>query len=289
MLTDIIKQKILLAQRNEITEHIIYHRLSQIEKDKQRKALLERISKDEQRHYNFWYDFTNQYVEPQKSKILFFIFLARVFGLTFALKLLEKGEDNAQEFYAKIKDIAQGVQSIIQDEETHEKQLLNLIDEERLLYVSSIVLGLNDALVELTGALVGFSFALQNVRLVAGVGLITGVAASLSMAASEYLSTRQEDTKKNPLKASIYTGVAYIVTVCLLILPYLLFSDVYLAVIFLLLTALLIIFSFTYYVCVAKELSLKERFLEMASIGMLVSIINFGIGIAVRKFFGIEL
>jgi VIT1/CCC1 family predicted Fe2+/Mn2+ transporter len=87
------------------------------------------------------------------------------------------------------------------------QKLISLIDEERLKYVSSMVLGLNDALVELTGALTGLTLALQNPRLIAIVGFITGIAASMSMAASEYLSTKQEDTEKNPLKASVYTGL----------------------------------------------------------------------------------
>ena len=59
-----------------------------------------------------------------------------------------------------------------------------------------MVLGLNDALVEFTGALAGYTFALQNTLLVAMTGLITGVAASLSMATSEYLSTKSEENAK---------------------------------------------------------------------------------------------
>ncbi|MDI6704563.1 MAG: VIT1/CCC1 transporter family protein [bacterium] len=82
-----------------------------------------------------------------------------------------------------------------------------------------MVLGLNDALVELTGALAGFTFALQNTRVVAMAGLITGVAASLSMTTSEYLSTKSEGGAKSPFKASVYTGSAYVLTVMFLIFP----------------------------------------------------------------------
>ena len=38
------------------------------------------------------------------------------------------------------------------------------------------------------------------------------------MAASEYLSTRTEETHKEPVRAAIYTGIAYIITVTLLVL-----------------------------------------------------------------------
>ena len=53
-----------------------------------------------------------------------------------------------------------------------EKALLEMLDEERLKYVGSMVLGLNDALVELTGSLAGFTFAMQNTKLIALSGLI---------------------------------------------------------------------------------------------------------------------
>ena len=52
----------------------------------------------------------------------------------------------------------------------------------------------------------------------------TGIAATLSMASSEYLSSKSEG-RPDALKSASYTGVAYLVTVALLILPYLLFDE----------------------------------------------------------------
>ena len=130
--------------------------------------------------------------------------------------------------------------------------------------------------------------ALQNTRLVAIVGLITGIAASLSMAASEYLSTKQENTDKNPLKASIYTGIAYVFTVTLLILPYLFFKNIYFCLGLVVVSALLVIFIFTFYISVAKKLNFKKRFLEMAGISLGVAAINFIIGLIIRNVFGIQ-
>ena len=83
-------------------------------------------------------------------------------------------------------------------------------------YTGSIVLGLNDALVELTGALAGLTLALQNAQIIAVAGLISGIAASLSMAASEYLSIRA-DGRSHALYSAFYTGVAYMMTVLFLI------------------------------------------------------------------------
>ena len=284
-----LKAKVLNAQRNEITEHLIYRKLALIINDQPNKEILENISQDELSHHEFFKGFTQEKVNPDKFKILLYVSLARIFGLNFGLRLMENGEDLAQDVYLKLKEISPQIDAIILDEKTHEEELIGLINDERLTYASSVVLGLNDALVELTGALVGFTLALQNTRLVAIVGLITGIAASLSMAASEYLSTKQEKTEKNPLKASIYTGIAYVFTVTLLILPYLFFKNIYFCLGLVVVSALLVIFIFTFYISVAKKLNFKKRFLEMAGISLGVAVINYLIGLIIRNVFKIQI
>jgi len=211
-----------------------------------------------------------------------------IFGFTFGIKLMERGEENAQENYASISNTIPEAVKFQHEEDVHEEQLINMLDEERLRYAGSIVLGLNDALVELTGALAGLTLALQDVKLIALSGLITGIAASMSMAASEYLSTRSEDTSKHPVRAAIYTGIAYIMTVALLVLPYLLFENYILDLIITLITAVLIIAVFNYYISVAKGESFRARFLEMAGLSLGVAIISFVIGYFIRQWLGIE-
>jgi VIT1/CCC1 family predicted Fe2+/Mn2+ transporter len=142
--------------------------------------------------------------------------------------------------------------------------------------------------VELTGALAGLTLALQNVKLIALSGLITGIAASMSMAASEYLSTRSEDTSKQPGRAALYTGIAYIITVSLLVLPYLLFENYILDLAIALTTAVLIIAVFNYYISVAKGESFRARFLEMAGLSLGVATFSFIIGYFIRKWLGID-
>jgi VIT1/CCC1 family predicted Fe2+/Mn2+ transporter len=283
-----LKKKILEIQKNEITEHIIYEKLASVRRDGNNREVLEKISADELRHYEFWKSLSGESVKPDKLKVILYVFIARVFGLTFGVKLMEKGEKTAQDVYSGLVEISPQVKEIIDDEEEHEQQLINLIDEEKLKYVSSMVLGLNDALVELTGALAGFTLALQNTRIVAIVGLITGIAASMSMAAAEYLSTKQEKTDKSPLKASVYTGLAYVLTVLFLIFPYLIFSNIFVCLGFVIVNALLVVLFFTFYISVAKDLSFKKRFLEMAGISLGIAVINFFIGLLIRNVFGIE-
>jgi VIT1/CCC1 family predicted Fe2+/Mn2+ transporter len=203
-------------------------------------------------------------------------------GITFGIKLLEHGEEGAQQAYAKYLTDIPEAQKIMDEENAHEKELITLIDEERLQYVGSIVLGLNDALVELTGALAGFSLALQSTHTIAKVGLITGIAATFSMAASDYLSKKADNSEKSAFKSAAYTGVAYIATVLLLVFPYLIISNYLICLGITIFIAILIIFGFNYYISVAKDLNFKRRFTEMALISLVVSLITFAIGYLVK-------
>ena len=282
-----VREKLLVEQQNELDSHHIYGRLSKLIDDKKNQEVLSRISEDELRHYVFLGTLTGKELQPNKLKINWYVFLARVLGLTFAVKLMERGEEDAQASYGALVGSVPGVRGVIEDEETHEHTLIGMIDEERLEYVGSIVLGLNDALVELTGTLAGLSFAFQNNRLIALTGLITGIAASMSMGASEYLSTRAEEGK-NAFRASTYTGVAYILTVLLLVAPFFVFDSYLVSLPVTLLLGVLIIMAFNYYVSVSKDLSFRRQFSEMAGISLGVSALSFIVGVLVKTFLGVD-
>ncbi len=278
------------AQRNEITEHVVYSRLAERMRDEHNREVLERVGWDELAHHDFFAGISGRRASPRMWVVRWYLLLARVLGVTFALKLMEGGERGAQVDYGRLAHI-DGVATIIRDEEEHERQLLDMLHDGRLEYAGSIVLGLNDALVELTGALAGLTLALADTRVVAMVGLITGIAASLSMAASEYLSSKSEGvvgSAKNPLTAASFTGLAYVLTVIVLILPFLLVANVYLALGLTLTAAVLIIALFTGYISVAKELAFWPRFFEMALISLGVAAVSFILGWVVRLVFGLE-
>lgn len=283
------KKIILQFQKNEITEVNIYQRLSQLEKNPHNKEILHNISEDELRHYNIWKSYTGVEVEPSKFKIWQYLFIARIFGATFGLKLMESGEDKAQATYDEFIKIIPEAEKIRIDESKHENELIGMIDEEKLKYIGSVVLGLNDALVELTGTLAGLTFALQNAKLVGVAGLVTGIAATLSMAASEYLSTKAEEGEKHPLKASIYTGIAYLIAVSILIFPFLILGNPFISLAVALVDGIVIIFCFTYYYSVVREVSFRRRFLEMLVVSLGVAFLSFLIGLAVRQFLGVNI
>jgi len=280
---------LLRMQRSEITEHLTYTRIAKWIKDENNKKVLLNIAAEEKAHAEVWKKYTGEEPKADMRRVRWYTFLARVFGITFALKRMEKDEDAANRAYEKLVDEVPEAKRIAEEEDRHEQQLLSMLDEERLRYVGSMVLGLNDALVELTGTLAGLTFALANTRLVALSGLITGVSATLSMASSEYLSARSEG-RDDALKSCVYTGIAYLITVALLVLPYLLFDSAHhiWALACMLAIVVLIIMAFNYYIAVAQDLNFRRRFLEMAGISLSVAAISFVIGILVKQFLGVD-
>jgi VIT1/CCC1 family predicted Fe2+/Mn2+ transporter len=283
-----LRDQLLVYQRNEITEHHIYKRLAETIRSSENRRILAKIADDELRHYHAWKAHTQQEVEPNRFQVWKYCWISRVFGFTFGIKLMERGEKSAQENYEELYGAVPEAETIAREENEHEEALLALLDEERLRYVGSIVLGLNDALVELTGALAGLTLALQDTKLIALTGSITGVAAALSMGASEYLSTKSEEVDRSPMKAAIYTGSTYIVTVILLILPYLLLENYFICLASSLAAAVVIIALFNYYISVARDVPFRRRFLEMTGLSFGVASLSFLIGFVIRTFMGIE-
>jgi VIT1/CCC1 family predicted Fe2+/Mn2+ transporter len=286
-LSNEVLKTIKLFQKGEITEYYVYQNIAKKEKDEKNREILLTIAKDELRHYGIWKDITGEVVKPSKLLIFIYKVLTFIFGYTFTLRVMESGEEKAQQAYSKLKGFEDIINQITKEEEEHEQKLLDMLDEERLNYVGSMVLGLNDALVELSGTLAGLTFAFQNTRLISLSGLITGIAATLSMAASEYLSSKA-DNQDNALKSAVYTGSAYIVTVVLLVLPYLLISNPFVALGIMIGVVVFIIFFFNLYISVAKNIGFKKRFLQMIIISLSVAGLSFLIGVGIEKILGVN-
>ena len=281
---------ILKMQQNELTESVIYEKIAAFAKGEENRQTLLRLAREEKAHYLIWKQYSGQEMKPETWKVLKYTFLARTLGFTFAVKLMERGEEKAQDVYEILtREVAEST-AIRQQEEEHEHALLEMLDEERLQYVGSMVLGLNDALVELTGSLAGFAFALQNNRMIALSGLIVGISATFSMASSEFLAARSEG-RSDALKSCSYTGIAYLLTVVALIAPYLIFpAGQYIpALVSMLAMVILIIAGFTYYTSVAQDQPFKSRFFEMAGISITVAVVSFVVGILAKQFLGVDL
>lgn len=276
-------------QQGEIDSHAIYSRVAKSVKDANR-PVLERIAADELGHARVWETYTGAVCRPNRPKVWFYTTLARLFGFTFTVKLLESGEVADQQVYAALEAEVPEVAKVRADEARHEQELIGMLDEERLKFVGSMVLGMNDALVELTGALAGFTFALRDTRLVALAGLITGISATLSMTSSSYLSAKADEDPQ-ALKSSLYTGTMYLATVALMVLPFLVLPTgmVYWALGAMFAVVVAIIAGFNFYIAVAKDLDFRKRFLEMFVLCVVVTGVSFAIGTLVKHLLGIDL
>lgn len=279
-----MSDQLLTFQRNEITGHTIYKKLAEKETGENKKTL-NTIAENELKHYEIWKKYTKQDVSPNKLTLLKFAILSKIAGTTFAIKLMEKTEKQAQVDYKPLSQPE--TKRILAEEAKHEEILVKLINEEKLNYIGSIVLGLSDALVEITGTIAGLTFALSNNSLVAMAGAITGIAASLSMANSSYLSAKS-DNKSNPFRSALYTGIAYVFTILFLVLPYFLTKSKYLALGSALGFAALVIVAFTFFMSVIKEKSYFRSFMEMFLLCFGVAGISFLIGLALKYFVGVD-
>ena len=215
-------------------------------------------------------------------------FISLIFGVTFGLQLMERNEERENVIYSELSDTVKEAVSIARDEIRHEKKLLSLIEDERLKYNADIVRGMNVAIVEIIGTLAGLTFAFQNTELVVETVIIIGIIMSLSVMSTEYLAAKAESHIKRPLSSLLYAGIANIFTILLLLLPYILLQNIYMALVVTIFVAVIVIYVYAFYISVVQGTSLRKRFLEMALISLGITAIAFGIGLLARIILHIE-
>ncbi|HSH31062.1 MAG TPA: VIT1/CCC1 transporter family protein [Candidatus Saccharimonadales bacterium] len=279
--------------QKEYRNHQAFSALAKIESNPDFKLVLEQLAEFEQGHYRFWQELANAVAPGLRSWQLKLLLLSRkLFGLTFTVKFLEMMEgdmvERAREYlFSNDHPERKQIEEIIYIEEPQEEKLIRQIKEERVEFTGSIVLGLNDGLIELSGALTGFLFAFRDHLTVALAGVILGISASLSMAASAYLQARQE-RGKSPAKAALYTGLAYLVVVVLLVAPFGLFRDNLTSLVAMIITVLAIVLGLSFYTAVIFSRNFYRSFSEMLLFSVGTAFVTFLIGSAARALFGIE-
>jgi VIT1/CCC1 family predicted Fe2+/Mn2+ transporter len=284
------QNEIIDMQRNQATAYAIYEHLAEHTRNEEQSRILTELGSLELQSYEMWAKLTGGTREPSGAAVRVVSLLRRVFGITFVTKLVERGERREEAIYAAHPLRSQFPEEIRQGEarnSSQEQTLIGMIDEKRLHYLGSVVLGLNDALVELMGALAGLTFAFQDSRLISLTGLITGIAASFSMGASEYLS-QKTDGAEAPLTSAIYTFLSYLLTVAILITPFLLIDNSFVSLVIAGLLALGVVSLFSFYVSLVRDYSFKRRFAEMAVVSLGVAVLSFGVGIVVRVWIGVD-
>ena len=131
MTLDPSQKKLLLQfQKQEITGSIIYTKLAKHQKDERNKRLLNHIANDERKHYEVYRKLTGKDISPSRWQVFVYSIISYILGPTFTVKLMENNEADDQILYSQMAHLPE-LPAIIQDEENHEKELIEMISEDR--------------------------------------------------------------------------------------------------------------------------------------------------------------
>lgn len=280
--------------RNEITDYTIYKELAKIEKEQRLHGIFARLAKMEYGHYEFWMKYCKDAkISPNRTKVYFMIILRRLLGAAFVIKYLEGTEGSTIKEYESLKkfipkkDIRE-FNSIIADEEGHEQAFADQIQGTYVRYISFVVLGLADALVEIAGIHAG-SLGIYNSTFLTGLaGIIAGAAASLSMASAAFAQAKQGFAGSANV-AAFYTGISYFVSAVILASPYFLTHNLIAALFSSLIMGGLIIAFVSWYNSIVSGGNFRKDFSELAGVMIGATIALFLLGLVIRHVFGITI
>ena len=278
---------------SEYKDHLVFLKLSARETDPERKKILKQLSQQEEKHFLFWKEILDGYnPKPHRFLQVFILILRYVFGITFTVKYMERNEKHMIAIYRSIRSQFDGeagtqLEEMIADEEKHEDFFIGQIDEGVVKYLGFIVLGLADAIIEITGVHAGFLGVTSSTTMAGVAGLIVGFAAAISMATAAYLQAKQ-DTERNSFTSAMITGFSYILAVVSLALPYFLFDSMLMAFITSLIMAMLLTAYFTFFTAVIFERNFGKEFLESTLLTLGTALATYLFGSFLGRIFDIQ-
>lgn len=279
---------------NELTDYTVYKELARIGKTKKSKAIFEKLTGIEYKHYRFWKRYCpDANPQPDMIKARYVLFLRHIFGESFLIKYLEGGESAVIKKYGSYKPIIpkkdrQVFAKIIEEEEEHERGFADQIEDTTIKYVSFVVLGLADALVEVAGIHAG-SLGIYNSTFLTGLaGIVAGAAASLSMASAAYAQAKQGFTGSASM-AAMYTGLSYFIGAVILATPYFVTSTAVYAIVISLILGMAMIGLVSWYNSVMSGSNSRKEFFQLAGIMVGVTMLLLVIGFTIRSIFGISI
>ena len=269
---------------DEYSDSKLYDRLSKtVSTDSPFRKVLEDLSATEQKHFEFW----RRYVPGEapklaKLKLYWTLFLRRFFGLTFATRYIDRHESNVVHEYEGLARLIPeadrlAYREMVADEREHEKAFAMKVESSAVRYISFVVLGLADALVEISGIHAGWLGLFERTEIAGLAGVVAGGAASLAMASAAFAQAKQGFGGSARLSA-IYTGVSYFVTAIMLATPYFLTSNMILALSTSLALAVVILAITTWYSIVIQQKPFLRDFVEILAILFGTTIIVFLLG-----------
>lgn len=292
-LSDPSLQKVALeSSKDEITDSIVYKRLSElrVERNPEFKSTLAELSEMERRHYDFWSRYiSNSTVRPDMMRVYLVILLRVLFGVTFASRFLERNEASVIRDYRSVQNLIPqsdrpAFDAMLQDEELHEKEFEKRTESSSVRYISFVVLGLADALVEIAGIHAGSLGVYGSTRLAGFAGVIAGAAASIAMASAAYAQAKQ-GFEGSATKSATYTGASYFVAALILASPYFVTEKMVTALGISLTFAVLLIAFVSFYSSVISKEPFFRNFAQMTGIMFGATIVLYILGTIIHVVF----
>lgn len=280
------------SAQDEYADRTLYLALSRRERNPNFKKALENIANGEQSHYEFWKTYApNVKVSAKRLRTYFIVLIRLVLGLTFTLKFMERHEGKLHERYrilAEAIPVADKIrfQAMMESEENQEGLLIGKIQEDRVKYMSFIVLGLADAVVEISGIHAGSLGLYGRTELAGLAGIIAGMAASIAMGTAAYAQAKQ-GFQGSAKWSAIYTGVSYMITAVFLATPYFLTRNMVGALATSLIVGVILVAAMTFYDTVISARPFKRQFGEIAGIILAASLVLFVAGTLAGQYLGI--
>ena len=280
--------------RFEITDYTVYGKLSRTERQPKLKRVFSELAAMEYGHYEFWSKYCkNKEIRPDALKIHLVLLMRRVLGGSFIIKYLEGSEAATIKKYGSMKHIIpkpdrRSFDSMLEDEKGHEQAFAMQIQGTYVLYISFIVLGLADALVEIAGIHAGSLGIYASTFLTGLAGIVAGAAASISMASAAFVQAKQGFSGSAKVAAA-YTGVSYFISAVLMATPYFLTSSMIVAITSSLILGMLLIAFISWYDSVISGSSFKKDFSELAGIMLAATVALFLFGLVIRHALGITI
>ncbi len=269
---------------DEFSDFTLYDRLARtVTRDSPFAEVLRALSTTEKGHFEFWKKYVPE-EQPKlaRLKLYWVLFLRKFLGLTFATRYLDRHEANVVVRYNELRPLIPeadltAFDAMVADEKEHEKEFAMKAESSAIRYISFIVLGLADALVEISGIHAGWLGLFEKTELAGLAGVVAGGAASMAMASAAFAQAKQGFHGSASLSA-VYTGIFYFVTAVILATPYFLTSSMLLALFSSLALAVAILAMTTWYSIVIQQKPFLKDFLEILAILFGATILVFLLG-----------
>ncbi len=295
--TTTVKEARKLAEE-EAFHRAVYLQLAKSEKNQELREHFTKLATLDGEHSKVWSSLSGErQIKFSNIKVAFYLSIRYLFGSVFAVKLLERGEHkNILEYREKLNRDSNlvkqksALKEVINDEFDNEPKVVEIIKKGTSNYIAPVVLGLNDALVELIGVIAGLVSAISNNLFIGFSGLVVGIASALSMAASYYLSSDfSEGNRLKSIKGGLYTGASYLLTSLLLVAPFFLSNNRFVALTFSLSFAVSATCLVAFYSAVINDQPFRRNLAKLLILGMGAAILVYFISNALSSLFGIKL